>query len=279
LTAPLHLIVRADDAGSARAVNLAIAETALHGVVRNVSVMANGPELAHAADTLPRLPGVVFGLHCTLNSEWTTGPRWRPVLPASSVPSLVEGDGAFTASPTVLHERGFDLAEAEAELRAQLARLRALGFDVRYLDSHMRFEWITGLDALLDRIAASEGLVCDHPHAEHPRLPGHPGTLVERIADAPTDRRLVLVTHPALVSPETAAFASPRHEPGQVAARRDAERRALRDPALRDLVAQGRLVLETYAPPAHPPRAPSPDSPPIRGSVPIRGSSSAPARG
>ena len=245
MPAPLRLIVRADDAGSARAANEAILETVRRGIVRNVSVMAVGPELAHAAELLRELPGVALGFHAAINAEWSA-PRWRPVLPPATVPSLVESDGAFTPAPIVLHERGFSLAELDAELRAQLARLHAHGLRPVYLDTHMGFDWLHGVPAVLDAIAADHGLVRDQP-STHPRLDCSPSALPEPIEEFCGAAARVLITHPGARGPEMHRFANERSPLGKIEAERDAERLALQSPPLLALVAQGRLVLETYA--------------------------------
>lgn len=244
--APLRLIARADDAGSARAANLGIAETARHGIIRNISVMAVGPALEHAAGLLADLPGIALGLHATLNSEWS-GVRWGPVLPARRVPSLVGADGMFTAHPGILHERHFSLDELAAELHAQLNCLRTVGFRPGYIDTHMGFDWLPGAAAVVDTLAAREGLVRE-ARSTHPALPRHPGSLAERLAAA-TGGPFVLITHPVLADPELYGFFNNDTPAGRVPAERDAERRALLDPALLQRVAEGSLVLETYAAP------------------------------
>lgn len=243
--APLRLLVRADDAASARAANEAIFETVTRGIVRNVSVMAAGPELEHAATLLKDLPGVAFGLHCTLNAEWPAR-RWRPLLAPADIPSLVDADGAFTDHPNRLAERGFVLAEIEAELSAQLARLRSAGFRPVYLDTHMGFQWLDGVAALLAALAAREGLVCDGP-ATHPRLPAPKGVTLPEAISAAHGGPFVRITHPGKVGEEMNAFHLPGHWPGVVAAERDAERVALCDPELLRRVADGTLLLERYA--------------------------------
>lgn len=245
-TTPLRLLVRADDAASARAANEAIAETVTHGIVRNVSVMAAGTELEHAAALLKDLPGVAFGLPCTINAEWPAR-RWRPVLPPSDIPSLVEPDGTFTDHPRRLAERGFDLAEIEAEIHAQLARLREAGFRPVYLDTHMGFQWLDGVRPMLAALAAREGLVFDDP-TTHPPLPSPPHlSFVEAITTAPGGGPFLRVTHPGKIGEEMNSFHLQGQWPGIVAAERDAERTALCDPALLRRVAEGSLVLERYA--------------------------------
>ena len=141
------ILFRADDAGGARAANLAIAEAVTRGPVRNVSVMACGPELAHAASVFGPLAAagrIALGLHATINAEWAEV-KWGPVAPADEVGSLLRGDGAFMSSPLVLHERGFVVAEVLHEVAAQLGCLRAVGLAPVYLDTHMGFDWLPGV--------------------------------------------------------------------------------------------------------------------------------------
>jgi len=239
----LRLITRADDAGSARSANEAIEETVRHGIIRNVSVMAAGVELEHAADLLRNLPGICFGLHATLNAEWTTV-RWRPVLSASQVPSLVDREGAFTAHPGFLHEHGFELSEVAAEMRAQLTRLRSVGFKPSYIDTHMGFHWLPGVEAVLAEIAKEEGLLFD-ASLKHPCLPvGRAG--IRAAIDGTSGGPWLLITHPGKNTVEMRAFANADVPAGVIAEERDAERRVLCAPQLLTRVKEGSLILETY---------------------------------
>jgi chitin disaccharide deacetylase len=122
--------------------------------VRNVSVMAVGPYFDAFAAVGP-VPGASLGLHATINSEWRT-PRWGPLTAA---PSLVRPDGTFRVFPDDHAREGFRVEEVEAEVRAQLARMREAGLDPEYLDEHMVFHRLPGVEEALARIAREEGLV------------------------------------------------------------------------------------------------------------------------
>lgn len=231
-----RLLLRADDAGSCESANLAIAEACAFGLLKNVSVMACGPAFEEAARMLPGFSGVAFGLHVCLNAEWT-GPKWGPVLGAAAVPSLVDAHGYFLPTPALLKEKGFFVEEAEAEVKAQLARLRASGLPVTYLDEHMGVGWVPGLRERLHALAAREGLlVRSDSYTGLPPLPegakGHgdlPWEWAARLEAAP-DGVYLVVTHPGRDAPDMHTFVHPGLEPGQVARERDAERRALTDP-------------------------------------------------
>ena len=81
------------------------------------------------------------------------------MLPARAVPSLVDKHGHFRATPTQIEQHGFDPDEVMAELAAQLALLRALKFNVEYMDCHMGFNWLPGLAERVTAFAAHEGLI------------------------------------------------------------------------------------------------------------------------
>ena len=121
----MKLIIRGDDAGGTVSANVAVEQCVRGGVLRNVSVMACGPAIDDAAARLTSYPDVCVGLHVTLSSEFVV-PRYRPVLPPERVPSLVGPDGCFLPAPMDLHQRGFSLDDAVAEVVAQLSRARSL---------------------------------------------------------------------------------------------------------------------------------------------------------
>ncbi|MDQ2975879.1 MAG: ChbG/HpnK family deacetylase, partial [Acidobacteriota bacterium] len=90
------------------------------------------PEIAAYARTHPEAD---LGLHLTLTSEWSLY-RWGPVLAKERVPSLLDSNGYFYLTETEAAAH-IDPKEAEAEIRAQIARARALGIQPTHLDSHM----------------------------------------------------------------------------------------------------------------------------------------------
>lgn len=248
-TAPGHemdLVTRGDDVGGSAGANRAVEQCFRAGILLNASVMAVGPALEDAAARLARLDGLCVGVHVTLNSEFTH-PRFRPLLPADRVPTLVGEDGCFLASPAELNERGMSCHEALAEVSAQLRRLRALGFRVRYLDEHMGVGWVANLADGLRRLASEEGLLLARDLADP--LPHSPDATPRDASSASVDRveqwlsRLrradparphVLITHPTIDDEETKSIHGPLHPPGTLSRDRDRDRLALLDPRLRD---------------------------------------------
>ena len=238
-----RVVFRADDAGSTEGANLAILQTVQEGVVRNVSVMAPGPAVEHAASVLAGIEGIAIGLHVTLNSEWEEV-KWGPI---SAAPSLVEPDGSFTREPKVLHDRGFSLDEAVAEVEAQLAWLRALGFRVAYLDEHMGVGWLPGLGERLAALCEREGLVSSSrvTYLSEASLADAP-SLLGAILHGP-DEPFVVVAHPLPnVDPVARRFTFGGLQPGEILRERAQDRRTLTDPRLVGMVQTGHIASLTY---------------------------------
>jgi predicted glycoside hydrolase/deacetylase ChbG (UPF0249 family) len=217
--------------------NEAAEEACAVGTARNVSLMVPGPAFEDAARRLAGRTDVCTGLHVTLNAEWASA-KWGPVLLASEVPTLVDAaTGFFTAFPKDLNQRGFSVAEAVAEVEAQLARARAAGLTVTYLDEHMGVGWLPGLRAELAALARREGLIdagtlplSGLRPVDMPDDGEEPASLANRwlaALDACEPGTYLLVTHPGKDAPDMRAFYLEGGEPGVVAKERDWERRAL----------------------------------------------------
>jgi hypothetical protein len=237
----IQLVTRGDDVGMCESANRGVLSAIREGCVRNISVMATGPTLAHAASLLAHEPGICVGLHVALNCEWVA-PRWGNVLPASQVPSLCKPDGSQWETPHDLQRQGVVVEQAMAEVAAQLARVRAAGFTVTYLDEHMGVGWI-GLRAPLAEFCRREGLI-DAATIGSP-LPGE-GTYPERLAQQ-TAGTYVMIGHPCLPEPELDHFILPGQQPGDTTRDRDVQRRWFSDPALLALIAAGRVTPVSYA--------------------------------
>jgi predicted glycoside hydrolase/deacetylase ChbG (UPF0249 family) len=151
------LIVHADDLGVAHSVNSASIKALESGSVSSASIMIPCgwvPEIAAYARSHPQAD---LGLHLTLTSEWTLY-RWGPVLGRDRVPSLFDSSGYLypLENEAAAH---IDVKEAEAEIRAQIARARALGILPTHLDSHMGTLYQTReLFQMLMKVARENGL-------------------------------------------------------------------------------------------------------------------------
>src|SRR6266705_2549262 len=129
------LIVHADDLGAAHSINSASIKALESGLVSSASIMVPCSWLPEIAAYARAHPEIDFGVHLTLTSEWTLY-RWSPVLGKERVPSLLDPNGYLypLESEAAAH---VDVREVEAEIRAQIARARALGIQPTHLDSHM----------------------------------------------------------------------------------------------------------------------------------------------
>jgi chitin disaccharide deacetylase len=129
------LIVHADDLGAAHSINSASIKALESGLVSSASIMVPCPWLPEIAAYARAHPEADLGLHLTLTSEWSLY-RWGPVLGKERVPSLLDSSGYLypLENEAAAH---MDIKEAESEIRAQIARARALGIQPTHLDSHM----------------------------------------------------------------------------------------------------------------------------------------------
>ena len=248
-----HLIVRGDDAGSCKSANAAIAEACAAGLLRNVSFMACGPAFEEAAMLFVGRSDIAAGLHVTLNAEWANDvARWKPVLPARDVPSLVDANGFFWRTPAEARENGARVDEMLAEVEAQLAKMRAAGLAVAYLDEHMGVSWPwpdlrAGLAALCER----ENLVDAHcvpflPKAARPTGDPRADWPARIEAVLPAGGTFVLVTHPGRDDADMRAFALPGQPLEIVARERDAERRTLTSEVFAYACRQNGVILTRY---------------------------------
>jgi predicted glycoside hydrolase/deacetylase ChbG (UPF0249 family) len=254
----VRLVVRADDAGSCISANEAVEAACDAGTARNVSLMVPGPAFDDAARRFAGRTEVCVGLHVTLNAEWA-GPKWGPILPPSRVSTLVDdATRFFTPYPMDLQQRGFSVAEAIAEVEAQLAFARAAGLMITYLDEHMGVGWLPGLRDALAALARREGLIdatilplSGLPRVEMPAAGEEDAaeSLVNRwlaALDACEPGTYLLVTHPGKDAPDMQAFYVVGGEPGVVAWERDQERQALTRTRFREGCAARSVSLLRY---------------------------------
>lgn len=129
------LIVHADDLGVAHSVNAASIKGLESGLVTSASIMIPCPWLPEIASYARTHREADLGLHLTLTSEWSLY-RWGPILSKERVPSLLDNSGYLYPTETEAAAH-IDPKEAEAEIRAQIARARAFGIEPTHLDSHM----------------------------------------------------------------------------------------------------------------------------------------------
>lgn len=234
----IRLVTRADDAGMHAVANHAIHDTVTQGIVRNISLMAPTPAIRNAWEVLGDLGDRVdFGLHITLNAEWTTL-RWRPLIAGARAKSFTRKDGTMHFTVGDLEAASPDPEAMMEEIVAQYELLTNLGFDLHYVDAHMGVDRVADLADRIAVFCAENGLVNNREQATtgaYARLPGwegpgeHPGTeLADHLAQTEPGTYLI-VGHPAT---KDEALHHIRHEglqPGDVALQRNRQRRMFMD--------------------------------------------------
>ena len=129
------LIIHADDAGLAHSENQATMQALAKGQVSSTSIMMPCPwcyEMIEFAKTHPQFD---YGIHLTLTCEWKYY-KWRPILPAAEVPSLVDNHG-------FMHAKRLDIINKAAtedvrkEMTAQIEIALEWGLKPSHLDAHM----------------------------------------------------------------------------------------------------------------------------------------------
>lgn len=136
------IIVRADDLGYSKAVNLGISETVHNGLINNVGVMVNMPETQSGLNLI-KDKDVCLGLHTVI----CTG---KPLTDPKLIPSITNIDGTFVHSKVYrsVKKDFVNLDEVVMEIEAQYQRFVDLvGRDPDYFEGHavMSDNFIKGL--------------------------------------------------------------------------------------------------------------------------------------
>jgi predicted glycoside hydrolase/deacetylase ChbG (UPF0249 family) len=127
---PKVIIVNADDLGKSREINDAIFELMARNRVTSATIMANGPEFAHAIRGLRGLPDRSFGIHFSLT-------EFAPLSQRSSASFLLtDADGLLHRSITRARWTPALGRAIYAELCAQVERLLSMGVSISHIDSH-----------------------------------------------------------------------------------------------------------------------------------------------
>jgi len=136
-----RLLVRADDMGASRSINMAIVKAYKDGIVRSAEVMVPGPWFEEAVALANENPGLDIGVHITLTSEWTNV-KWRPL---TLVESLMDENGYFFAfvwpnekypGGSIL-ENEWKIEDIEKEVRAQIEMALKRIPHISHLSAHM----------------------------------------------------------------------------------------------------------------------------------------------
>jgi len=153
-TTAKRLIVNADDLGLSHGITDGILLAHREGIVTSASLMVNQPATDYAVAKLQEVPSLDVGIHLNLC-------QGRPVLPPSSIPSLVGSDGNFSP-PAQMGRKLASLRvspkEIEAEFCAQIDRMLSYGLRPSHADSHHRFHIYPGAALVFSRAIRSRGI-------------------------------------------------------------------------------------------------------------------------
>ena len=152
--APALLIVNADDLGMSPGINRAIFEGHARGIVTSASLLATGEHFDEAVAGLADHPDLGIGVHLCLHEE-------RPVLAPDRIPGLVGEDGKLLPLGTVLKKAvtgGLPADQVEAELSAQVERIRGAGVEIDHFDSHCHVHAFPSIAKVVRRVADRHGV-------------------------------------------------------------------------------------------------------------------------
>lgn len=161
----IYLIIRADDIGSSHAANIGCIKSFDHGIAQSVEVMVPCPWFPEAAKLLRERPDYDVGVHLTLTSEWEDY-KWGPLTCA---PTLTDSNGYFyprqkdwvNDEAEAFWNANPDMAEVEAELRAQIEMAMKHIPQISHLTGHMGIESESVSPKMADlfhKLAAEYGL-------------------------------------------------------------------------------------------------------------------------
>jgi len=201
----VQFIARADDIGSSHSANLAAIKVANAGIIKNFSLMAPCMFIGEAAEMLADRKDICLGMHTTFNSEWDNV-KWKPVSSVGQNCGFVDENGYFLANPSMYADTKPPLEFVIAEIEAQFDKLYKLGFDIKYIDSHMMSElFIDGMDEEIEAFAKRKGIL---DHMYYYNLPPgldeflkNPSNPVKYLKSLPVGQYFI-VTHPSLDTEE-----------------------------------------------------------------------------
>ncbi|MFI5400324.1 MAG: carbohydrate deacetylase [SAR324 cluster bacterium] len=180
----------ADDWGLSPAVNEAILDLAVRGIVTRVSMLANGAHVGRGLQRLLALPGLAAGLHFNLSygrvpDDLAQDPAARPFAVRRVAQDGVRweyagslGGAALRIVGTAFRSRTRFASAVRAHLRHQLGMLQELGVHVQYLDGHHHIHLLPGVLAAMAPMLREAGI-------EWVRIPLDPRQLLTMRAPLP----------------------------------------------------------------------------------------------
>jgi len=148
------LIVTSDDFGLDTAVNEAVRQATVNGILTAASLMVAAPAAKEAVELAATLPPLRVGLHVVLADG-------QAVLPRRLVPDLVDTHGRFAPGmlgPSVRFAISPRVrAQLAAEIRAQFESFARTGLELDHVNAHKHFHLHPIVLELIMRIGAEFG--------------------------------------------------------------------------------------------------------------------------
>jgi hopanoid biosynthesis associated protein HpnK len=161
------IIFSADDFGLTEAVNEAVEQAHLHGVLGQASLMVAAPAAAAAVARAKRLPKLNVGLHLVLVDG-------DSVLGHARLPHITAPDGRFPRDQAALGVKYFFSPAARRELaleiRAQFEAFLASGLTLHHADAHKHMHLHPTIGGMLIGIGREFGLSRVRVPAEPPAV-------------------------------------------------------------------------------------------------------------
>ncbi len=149
------LIINADDFGLSPGVNRGILSAFRDGILTSTTLLANLCHFDDAVALARENPELPVGVHLSL--LW--GP---PVTDTTQIPSLLERDGRFPRSLTVLARRYFlgalSLEQVRIELRRQIAKVLDTGLAATHGGARKHIPCLPGIPAAVIAVAKEVGI-------------------------------------------------------------------------------------------------------------------------
>jgi chitin disaccharide deacetylase len=150
-----RLIVTADDFGAAREVNEAVEHAHRNGVLTAASLMVAAHAAADAVARARTMTTLRVGLHIVLVEG-------RPVLPAASIPDLVDASGYFRTdmvrAGVGMFLRPVVRRQLAQEIAAQFEAFRATGLALDHVNTHKHFHLHPTIASTILKIGAGYGM-------------------------------------------------------------------------------------------------------------------------
>ena len=129
------IILHADDAGMCEEANIATQKQLKNGDIQSAAVMMPCPNAEEMIEWAKENPKHDIGIHLTLTSEWKDY-RWGTVADSAEVPGLLDPDGKMWRSVREVVMNATP-AEVEKEIKAQIDKAIAMGYNPTHMDTHM----------------------------------------------------------------------------------------------------------------------------------------------